>query len=145
MLFRSEQKRLLYGALARSRNPQHADKTLALALTGELVPQAATHLVVAVGHDGEHAERAWAFAKPNLDALFAKLSSIKSNGYVPHIFDAFTDAARADELETFAKANLPADSQYEVAKGADEIRFHAEFKARALPEIDAWCRAHVAP
>jgi len=25
-----------------------------------------------------------------------------------------------------------------VAKAADDIRFQAEFKQRALPEIDAW-------
>ena len=33
----TEQKRLLYGALARSLNPKHADQSLALSLTEELV------------------------------------------------------------------------------------------------------------
>jgi aminopeptidase N len=141
----TEQKRLLYNAVARSLTPKHAGQTLALSLTDELVPQSATHIVSAVGSDGEQPERAWDFAKAHLDTLLGKLGSIKSNGYVPGLFTAFTDAARADELETFAKANLPPETQYEVAKGADTIRFHAELKGRILPMIDAWCKAQPAP
>ena len=53
------------------------------------------------------------------------------------------DAARADELEAYAKKNLPPSVSTAVAKTADNIRFQAEFKARALPQIDAWWQARV--
>jgi aminopeptidase N len=91
----TEQKRLLYNAVARSLNPKHADQTLGLSLTDELVPQSATYIVGAVSSDGEQPERAWDFAKAHLDVLLGKLGSMKSNGYVPGLFTAFTDATRA--------------------------------------------------
>ena len=79
----------------------------------------------------------------HLDALLAKLPSLAANHYVPGLFEAFDDAARADELEDFAKKNLPPNVQSAVAKSADNIRFQAEFKARVLPQIDAWWQARV--
>ena len=141
----TEQKRLLYGALANSSNAKHAAQTLALSVTDELVPRAATRLVIDVALDGEHPDDAWAFAKANLPALFAKQSSIKANDYVPGIFRAFTDPIRANELEQFAAQELPADAAPLAARAADEIRFKAELKSRILPEIDAWCRSQAKP
>jgi aminopeptidase N len=139
----TEQKQFLYDALASSLNPKFAEKTLALSITNELVPKAATGLVLRVGE--QHPKLAWDFAKPNLETLFAKLSSIKANDYVPNIFRKFTDAARADELEAFARSSLPPDAGPMVARGAEEIRQNAELKDRIVPEIDTWCRQQVAP
>jgi aminopeptidase N len=139
----TEQKQFLYNALAASLNPKFAEKTLALSITDELIPRAATSLVLRVGD--RHPKLAWEFAKPNLDTLFAKLSSIKANDYVPNIFRNFTDASRADELEAFAKSSLPPDAGPMVARSAEEIRQNAELKGRIVPEIDTWCREQVAP
>jgi aminopeptidase N len=139
----TEQKQFLYDALAASLNSKFAEKTLALSVTNELVPKAATNLVLRVGE--QHPKLAWDFAKPNLDTLFAKLSSIRANDYVPNIFRKFTDAERADELEAFAKASLPPDAGPMVARGAEEIRQNSELKTRIMPEIDTWCRQQVAP
>lgn len=139
----SEQKQILYDALAASRNSKFAEKTLALSITNELVPKAATSLILRVGD--RHPKLAWDFAKPNIETLLAKLSSIKANDYVPNIFRTFTDAARADELEAFAKSSLPPDAKPMVARGAEEIRQNAELKSRIIPEIDTWCRGQVAP
>ncbi len=138
-----EQKRSLYGALASARDPQLAEKTLALALTDELIAPEAARLVQRVAHEGEHPELAWTFARAHLDAMLAKLSAVAANRYAPHIFEAFDDAARADELETFAKARLPPAVSVAVAKAVDNIRFTAGFKARVVPEIDAWWQARV--
>lgn len=139
----TEQKQFLYDAMAASRNPKFAEKTLALSIVNELVPKAAAGLVPRVGE--RHPKLAWDFAKPNLETLFAKISSIKANDYVPNIFRKFTDAARADELEAFAKSSLPPDAAPMVARGAEEIRQNAELKSRVVPEIDTWCRRQVAP
>ena len=141
----TEQKQQLYAALAHSLDPKHAAQTLALSVTNELVPRAATRLVIQVALDGEHPDQAWTFAKANLDALLAKQSSIKANDYVPAIFRAFSDPARADELEQFAASHLPADAAPLAARAADEVRFKAELKSRILPEIDAWCRTQARP
>lgn len=138
-----EQKRALYGALVAARNPALAKQTLALSLTDELTAQDAARLVRSVAHEGEQPQLAWDFAREHLEALLAKLSDTGANHYVPNIFEAFDDAARADELETFARKNLPPVAESSVAKAADNIRFQAEFKARVLPQIDAWWQARV--
>ena len=136
-----EQKRLLYSALASARNPALAAQTLSLSVTDELIAPDAARLVGRVAHEGEHPDLAWNFAREHLDALLAKLSALGVNEFVPGIFRAFSDAARADELEDFAQRNLPPAVRPAVAKAADEIRFQAEFKMRALPEINAWWSA----
>ena len=56
---------------------------------------------------------------------------------------AFSDAARADELEAFGKEHLPKDADKEVAKAAAKIRFQAKLKERELPKIDEWLRKRV--
>ncbi|HEX8295425.1 MAG TPA: M1 family metallopeptidase [Chthoniobacteraceae bacterium] len=137
----TEQKRLLYRALASTHSPELAGKALALSLSNELVPRQATGIVRTVGTAGEQPVLALDFARKNLDALLAKLGALDANEFVPNLFRPFTDAARAEELEAFAKAQLPPDAQPQVAKVADQIRFNALLKTRLLPDIDAWCRA----
>jgi len=139
-----EQKRALYGALASARDPALAAKTLALSLSDELIAPDAARLVHRVADEGEQPELAWAFAQKHLDTLLAKVPTLAANGYVPRLFESFDEAARADELEAFAKKNLPPTVSTAVAKAADNIRFQAEFKERSLPEIDAWWQARVA-
>ena len=52
----------------------------------------------------------------------------------------------ADELNTYAKSNLPATSGKEVEKAADEVEFRAEFKRRLAPQLAPWIqRRDVAP
>ncbi len=139
----TEEKRRLYGALAASLDPKHAGWTLALSITNELPPQGATKLVQAVGDDGEQPAAAWDFGRKHLETLTALLPSIRSYGYAPSLFTSFTDEARAEELAAFAREHLPPEAEYEVAKAIDEVRFKAEMKKRVLPEITAWCRAHL--
>ncbi len=139
----TEQKRLLYNALAASRKAEHAKETLALSLTDELVPRAATGLVNQVADVGEHAAMMIDFAKSNLDALIAKLGALEANQYVPELFRHFADEKRADELEAFAKASLPPDCAPAVARTADQVRHYAELRDRVLPEVEKWCRSRM--
>jgi len=136
-----EQKRQLLRGLAASVRAEDASRTLALAMTDELPPADAAGLVHRVASLGERPEEAWKFAQLHLDALLAKCSSLAANEFVPEIFRSFTDASRVEELEAFAKKRLPPGAANEVAKAADEIRFHAELKTRLLPEIEAWSKA----
>ena len=142
----AEQQRELYSALATVRDPALAAQTLALALTPELPPRDAAGLVGRVAHAGEHPEAAWDFARQNLEALHAKLTAHQANAYVPELFTALPPSEeRAAELEAWAAKNLPPGAAVSVAKEADEIRFQAEFRERALPDIEAWCAAKPAP
>ena len=137
-----EQKRSLYGALAAAHDPALIQKTLAISLADELPPQHAARLVQRVAGGSEQPELAWSFAQKHIRELIAKLSSFRANDYVADIFENFADNARAEELEAWAKNNLPPDAAPSTAKAADAVRFKAALKDRLLPEIDAWCRAH---
>jgi aminopeptidase N len=137
-----ELKRTCYYAMAETRDAALATKTLALALTDELVPAEATRLVQRVASGDNYPDLAWAFVKKHADALHAKLSSLNVNQYVPDLFQVFHEPARADELEKFARAKLPPDSAKKVAEAVDEIRFKAELKAKILPAIEKWSASH---
>jgi aminopeptidase N len=136
-----EQKHNYYRALASSRSPELAARTLTISLTEELIPEDATRLVRQVGEAGDQPELALDFAKAHLDVLLAKTGSLQANAYIPGLFRPFADAARAEELETFARQHLPPEAAPQVAKAADEIRLNASLKKRLLPDIDAWCRS----
>ena len=140
-----EQKRSLYGSLAAAHDSALIQKSLAIALTDELPPQQAARYVHRVAGGSEQPEMAWEFARKNIDALLAKLSAFGGNDYTADLFANFSDEARAEELETWSKKNLPPAAGPSTAKAADAIRFKASLKARLLPEIDAWCRAHSHP
>ena len=134
----AEQKRMLYGALCHAQTPALASRTLALALGEDLPPKESAGLVGRLARDAELPEMAWDFARKNLDALLARLPAFSANDYVPGIFRAFSEASRAEELESFAKANLPASVGAQVAKAADEIRFKAALKKRLPAEMAEW-------
>ena len=131
-----EQKRSLYGALAAAHDPALIQKTLAISLADELPPQHAARLVHRIAGGSEQPELAWEFARQHITELIAKLSSFRANDYVADIFENFADSARAEELETWAKQNLPPDAAPATAKAADAIRFKAALKDRLLPEIE---------
>ncbi|MDB6173091.1 MAG: aminopeptidase [Chthoniobacteraceae bacterium] len=132
----TEQKRNLRHAMASSPRPADAAKTLALTLTDELIPADAAHLVQSVA--GYQTAVAWDFAKEHLDVLLSKVASFGTNSYVPGIFNAFNETARADELKEFARNRLPSGSAYAVAKTVDEICFKADLKRVLLPAINQW-------
>ena len=136
----TEEREMYYGALAAALDPKLARRTLALSLTDESVPQETTALVTQVA--GEHAEAAWDFAREHIGELLPKVDSSARDGYLPGILGAFSDIARAIELETFAKANLSEDMLGKAKQTAEDIRFKATLKKRELPEIDAWVASH---
>ena len=133
-----EEKQNYYSALAESIDAKLVKKTLPIALTDELPTSRAIFLVPAVARDSGHPEIAWEFAAANMKALLAKTDAAGANRYAPSLFTFFSDTLRANELKSYAKANLPADSAPEVAKAVDEIQFRAEFKKRLAPQLKAW-------
>jgi aminopeptidase N len=133
-----EEKQNYYDALAGVFDPKLAQKALAISLTDELPTSRAIYLVPKVARDGGHADLAWQFAKTNMKALLKKTDALGANSYVPGLFAFLSDKARAEELKTYAKANLPADAAPEVAKAVDEVEFRAEFKQRLAQQFGDW-------
>ena len=134
----AEEKQNYYDALAAAHDPKLVAKTLQISLTDELPTSRAVFLVGKVARDSDHPDLAWDFAKANMKALRAKSDALGVNRYAPSLFTFFSEESRADELKSYAKANLPAASAKEVAKAVDEIQFRSEFKKRLANQLSAW-------
>ena len=133
-----EEKGNFYSALADALAPDLAKRTLPLSLTDELPASRATFLVIEVSRFGEQNGLAWEFAQAQRKQLDQKLNPLSKIYFVPGLMRGFSDAARAAELEAYARKNLPSDAKSEIGKAAEEIRFKADLKARLLPEIGKW-------
>ncbi len=137
-----EEKERFYRALSGALDPALAQQTLALALTDEIDPNQTPLLIGGVAYNGELPDLAWQFVRQHQAAALAKQAAYARAGFVPNLFGAFTDAARADELEAFARAH-PADAApTDTARVAARIRFLARLKQRALPSLDRWIAQH---
>ncbi len=134
-----EEKQIYYDALACATDPKLMEQTMQIALTDELPTSRALALVAKVARESGQPEIAWDFARTNMKALLAKADALGVNRYAPSLFTFFSDSKRIDELTAYAKTNLPPESAKEVAKAVNEIGFRAEFKARLIPQVMAWC------
>jgi len=133
-----EEKQNYYDALAAARDPKLAAKALQISLTDELPTSRALHLVGEVARYSGRPDLAWDFAKANMKALLEKTDAVGANSFAPSLFVFFSEKLRADELNAYAKSNLPATSAKEVAKAVDEVEFRAEFKQRIVPQLNSW-------
>jgi aminopeptidase N len=140
----TEQKDLLYSALAAARDEKLCARALAIALGDELPARQAAGMAGRVAGTSDQPEKALDFVKANLPALLARVSDSEANRFVPRIFTNFSEAARASELEAFAETNLPPRASRAVALAVDEIRFKSDFRTRALREAAAWLTAEIA-
>jgi aminopeptidase N len=136
-----EEKGNFYEAMADALAPDLAKRTLPLSLSDELPASGATFLVMEVSRFGEQPGLAWEFAQAQRTQLDQKLDALGKINFVPGVMRGFSDAARASELEAYARKNLPSDAKSEIGKAAEEIRFKADLKARLLPEIGKWIAA----
>jgi aminopeptidase N len=132
----TEEKKLYYGAMARALDLKLAQETLQIALTDELPPTLNFALFSGVASGGEHRELAWEVVQQHWKPLAERMSNWDQAVFVPGILETFSDSSRAEELEVYAKTNLPDESKQEVAKAAEAIRFKAKLKQRELPNID---------
>lgn len=137
----TEQKSLLYGGLAAVQAADLVSKTLNTALTGELPAKTAARMVGRVAAEGRQIELAWKFASEHREALLALCSAGEASSYLAKVARNFSEGARADELEALTRAKLPPEAMRDTAIAADEIRFKAGFKERALPELLKWMEA----
>jgi hypothetical protein len=95
-----------------------------------------------VARDSRHADFVWQFAKANMKQLLGKADALAINHFAPSLFTFFSDAARVEELNAYAKANLPPESILQVAKAADEVSFRADFKKRLVEQLASASFSH---
>jgi len=136
----TEQKGILYDALAAAHDPALATLALGISLGDELPARQATGMVARVAGNGRHAQLAWDFTRKNLEALLARCSAHDASRFVPRVLGNFQDNAHADGLEEFARTHLPAEAAHAVALALDEIRFKAVLRDRLIRETAEWSK-----
>lgn len=141
----TEERQLLYGALAEALDPVLARQTLALALSELSSPQEAAALVVKVAANGGHKTLAWEFARQHQDELLAHVDAFSRSGFAPSLLGTFSDLFHAAEMEAYVAANTPADAVARAREAAQSIRFKAALKQRELPVLATWVAQHTPP
>jgi aminopeptidase N len=134
----TEERQLYYRAMAGALDPELAMLTLSISLTDETVPQETAYFPAQVAGLGEHQVQAWDFARRHMPELLGQVESFRRNTYVPGIMGSFSDAARADELEAYVKANVGESAMTKARETAEGIRLKAALRERELPVIDKW-------
>jgi aminopeptidase N len=132
---RGEDKFRYFGALTSAKDPVLAKQTMQLALATFLPPVLTNSVLSSVSRAG-HMDMAWAYAKQNKDAVTKGMDAKTLSGSFFSIVSASSNAAMADDVIAFSKANLPADSMVEAERVAAAIRTRAEIKARLMPQLD---------
>jgi len=131
-----------YYAAASARDSAIAQDTLALTLTSELPSTIVNGLINEVAQSGWHRELAWDFIQKNLAALTARQGPDFPHEFVPNFMTNFSDEAHADALRQFAPAQESLGGRVMTSRALESIAISADLKARALPAIEAWIKAH---
>jgi aminopeptidase N len=133
-----EEKQFYYDALGDAIDPRLAARTMAIALSDELPTSRAALLLPFFAHHGEHPELVWEFGRIHMKELLAKQDALGINSFAPSLVMFSSSPKDAQNLQKYAKSNLPDSSSTEVAKAIDEIEFRAEFKERLRPQLKSW-------
>jgi len=135
----TEERVRYYSALAGAVDPALTRETLAIALTEELPADLGRRLIFWVA-DGEHPDLALEFVKTNFETLATKHGSSFRNTFVSNLMANFSDAARAEELKSFAPAYETSGGRMVAERTRERILADAEFVAEQIPAIDEWVR-----
>lgn len=125
----------LYGYLGSSADPVLADKTLALALSGEPTPTEVPGIVAAVAQ--AFPDKAYDFALANRAKLEVFLEPTSRVSYFAGLAQASRDPAMLSKL-AMLKASVPASTRSEVEKAESAIRYRLDVIQDRAPAMDRW-------
>ncbi|GAB3463628.1 M1 family metallopeptidase [Massilia terrae] len=129
----TEERNRLGRALTSVRDPALAARTLALALSSDLPPSLAEHMVADVGR--EHTQQAWEFAVEHREALLKNLNALAVDHAFADVVGGSSNAADADMMEDYVRKNFGPDALVEAQRVGNGIRVRAAQKARLLPQV----------
>jgi aminopeptidase N len=125
----------LYGYLGASEIPALADKTLALALSGEPTPTEVPGLIAAVA--GMFPDKAYDFALANRAKLEQFLEPTSRITYFADLATASREPAMLEKLAKL-KATVPPSTRGEVEKAEAAVRYRLGVIQTRVPEMDRW-------
>ena len=130
------QKTEYYSLLGRVRDPALAQRALDLSLSGETEPTTAPGIISDVSV--YHPKLALDFTAANWVKVAPLLDSSARVSYVTHLVSGASDLAVADDLDAFARTNIPVTARGDVKKARAQIEYAAQVRSRRLPEADRW-------
>jgi aminopeptidase N len=129
-----------YVALSRVRDPNLAREVVQIALSNELPPQANTlALRLVLGLAREHPRLSWDTYVANQTQLMKSVQSgvrpLVIAGQAPAVY---WDALPLDQLEAWARANIPKEASENLARGMESAHHRAAQKATLVKAADAY-------
>ncbi|HXQ63675.1 MAG TPA: ERAP1-like C-terminal domain-containing protein, partial [Steroidobacteraceae bacterium] len=131
-----------YRLLGLAADPALAQRSLELALSGEL-PQTMRPLLIQSVAD-EHPDLAARYAIAHWPVVERWIEPTFASSYVPFLAAGSADPARLGDLTDFAAAHTPASARNALQVASADIRYRAALRAR-LGSLDAWLRTNAAP
>jgi len=136
------EKQRLYEALGRALDPALASRALALTLTDE-IPHVYASNVISTAAD-EHPELAFDFAVEHEKQVLDLVDATWRSSFIPELAETSAQPAVVDRVRGYAERSIPADARQTADRVMAAITFHADVKARQLPELEAWLDRSVA-
>ncbi len=137
----AEDKRIYYEAMQRALDPELARRTMAISLTNEMRPPEKNRNLSRVAETRDDNRLVWEFFLANDAKLLADVDGFRRHQYVPATMRHADDATIAEELVNYMRTKRPDEPIKEAERIAAEIRYRADLKLRAVPDIDAWITA----
>ncbi|MGA0604540.1 M1 family metallopeptidase [Phenylobacterium sp. VNQ135] len=130
------ERQRIWTDLAAVNDPALAQRMLELAITDQPPSNTGSRLVQAVA--AGHPDLAWRFSLANLPQITRSTDALTRSSFAPNIAGYSHDPKRAEELEAYARQNIPEDAWGEVRVALSRIRTAAEIREKRLPGVDAW-------
>ena len=138
--------RRYYTALMQVRDSALATSAAAIALSGEIPPQAdSLRLWLVLALSDEHQQLAWNTFVQHLDALLAPHQPYGPMYIAQYGPGMFWNAVPLDQLESWVKAHVPAEMTADVARGMETARFKVAEKSALIKAADHFLAALLPP
>ena len=138
----TEAKLRFYNALGAASDPSLVEQTVKIALTDEVPNGRVNRYLVAAADSSDAPDLVWRAFLPERKSVEDKLTARQRDTLLPVIASASSDPKVAAELQALPEARSSSGAKHEAAKAVDEIGFKSEYRARLLPSVAQWLKAH---
>lgn len=132
-----------YGALAGAGDPALIAQTVAITETDEISPGRMNRFIIGAAAASDNPDLVWKLFVPKRKKLYDTLPPQKATQLLPDMASASSDPAVADALLALPESQVSRGAKSDAARGAEEVRFNAEFRARLLPEVAKWLKTGI--
>ncbi len=133
--------RRYYGALTSVRDPNLAVRTMQIALSSEIPPQAAQLRFRLISQaSGYNPDLSWQFMKKNYDELLRPFGPLAGGYAAQTLLETYWRGAPLDQIKTFVSAKVPTEMSPFIAKGLER----AQFDVAERQTLDAAADTYVA-